>query len=197
MATGSEQTTSGNVKALWAHLWGGGTLRALRKAMGLGDTLGALPPENGGTGSTNAQGILEKAYPVGSVYMSLNSTNPETLFGGTWAPIRDRFLVGAGGSYAAKATGGEATHKLTADEMPSHQHSEGPTVSSDGDGATNWENSLMPYGYSTVDLSYFMGSLGTTGRISTYRPKTSNAGSGTPHNNIPPYYAVYMWARTA
>ena len=143
--------------------------------MGLGDTLGALPPENGGTGSTTAQGILEKAYPVGSVYMSLNSTNPETLFGGKWAPIRDRFLVGAGGSYAAKATGGEAAHKLTVEELPAHSH----------------EFSIMRFeGHS------YTGPATSSGE-SPRTASTGAAGGGQAHNNMPPYYAVYMWARTA
>lgn len=162
--------------------------------MGLGDTLGALPPENGGTGSTTAQGILEKAYPVGSVYMSLNNTDPGTLFGGTWAPIRDRFLVGAGGSYAAKATGGEAAHKLTVAEMPSHGHK-----------LTVIKRMKEQYVDGT-NLGFFL-STGTGGfakdnpgrYVDSYllTAQTDSSGSGTAHNNMPPYYAVYMWARTA
>ena len=40
------------------------------------------------------------AYPVGSIYMSVNSTSPATLFGGTWQRIQDRFLLCAGVTYA-------------------------------------------------------------------------------------------------
>lgn len=36
--------------------------------------------------------------------------------------LRDRFIVGAGSTYKVKDTGGEATHKLTTNEMPSHNH---------------------------------------------------------------------------
>ena len=36
--------------------------------------------------------------------------------------LRDRFIVGAGSTYNVKDTGGEATHKLTTNEMPSHNH---------------------------------------------------------------------------
>lgn len=53
MATGNEPVSANNVRALWNHLWGGGTLKSLRKALGLGDTLGVLPPECGGTGKTS------------------------------------------------------------------------------------------------------------------------------------------------
>lgn len=33
---------------------------------------------------------LSSVYPVGSIYMSVNSTSPATLFGGTWERIQDR-----------------------------------------------------------------------------------------------------------
>lgn len=68
------------------------------------------------------QAQVNKIYPVGSLYMSVNNTNPSTLFGGTWQQLKDRFLLGAGNTYANGSTGGEATHILTANEMPSHTH---------------------------------------------------------------------------
>ena len=68
--------------------------------------------------------LLERVYPVGSIYMSVNSTDPGTLFGGTWQRLKDRFLLAAGDSYAAGAAGGEASHTLTAAEsgVPAHAH---------------------------------------------------------------------------
>ena len=69
--------------------------------------------------------LINAIYPVGSIYMSVNSTSPATLFGGTWQRIQDRFLLSAGSTYSAGATGGEATHTLTSGEMPSHKHSVG------------------------------------------------------------------------
>jgi len=68
--------------------------------------------------------LLERVYPVGSIYMSVNSTDPGTLFGGTWQRLKDRFLLAAGDTYAAGATGGEASHTLTAAEsgVPAHAH---------------------------------------------------------------------------
>ena len=62
-------------------------------------------------------------YPVGSIYMSVNNVNPSTMFGGTWQQIKDRFLLACGDTYANASTGGEASHELTANEMPSHNHS--------------------------------------------------------------------------
>ena len=63
------------------------------------------------------------AYPVGSVYMSFNDTDPGQLFGGTWQALNEgRVLIGANSTYEAGSTGGESTHKLTVNEMPSHNH---------------------------------------------------------------------------
>jgi len=80
--------------------------------------------------------IVDLVYPVGSIYMSVASTSPSVLFGGTWQRLEDRFLVGASAqsqSYPAGATGGAASasytpagtvgnHTLTIDEIPSHSH---------------------------------------------------------------------------
>ena len=68
------------------------------------------------------------AYPVGSIYMSVNATSPADIFGGTWERIQGRFLLSAtdngnsGASQAAGNTGGEATHTLSKSEMPQHNH---------------------------------------------------------------------------
>ena len=79
------------------------------------------------------ESIMLAAYPVGSIYMSVNSTNPGTLFGGTWERITGKFLLAAtdggaagGNSNASIApgnTGGEATHTLTAAETATKNHS--------------------------------------------------------------------------
>lgn len=121
--------------------------------------------------------ILETAYPVGAVYMSTVSTSPKTLFGfGTWEQIQDRFLLAAGSTYAAGATGGEATHTLTVNEMPKHSHtSKGWAAVVDGSG------------------SYI--TLGGAGSSTPY--STNTTGGGAAHNNMPPYLAVYVWKRTA
>ena len=73
--------------------------------------------------------VLDTYYPVGSIYISVNSTSPEKLFGGTWAKINGRFLLGTGtpsdntdnyfgalnGTYSAgvSSKGGQAYHTLT------------------------------------------------------------------------------------
>lgn len=126
--------------------------------------------------------ILEAVYPVGSIYMSVNSTSPATLFGGTWQAIQGKFLLGAyGNTYKAGSTGGEATHTLTISEMPSHNHAVYyPNAGADDHSAPG----NYPDGPS--DSTYYA--------VGSY---TSSDGGGGAHNNMPPYLAVYIWKRTA
>lgn len=60
-------------------------------------------------------------YPVGSVYMTFDATNPSTLFGGTWEKVEDRFLLGSG-TETLGDTGGSSSHTLTVNELPTHSH---------------------------------------------------------------------------
>lgn len=135
--------------------------------------------------------IMLALYPVGAVYISVNSTSPASLFGGTWAQINGRFLIGTGtpennddgtspGSYnyAAGSTGGEATHTLTVNEMPNHDHASGHGYHNVAAGSDR--QVLSNYYIDGDDYSV---------------NKTSYIGGGQPHNNIPPYLAVYMWKR--
>ena len=62
-------------------------------------------------------------YPIGSIYLSVNSTNPSNYFGGTWEQIEDRFLIGAGNLYNSGAIGGEASVKLSVSNLPEPSHS--------------------------------------------------------------------------
>ena len=83
------------------------------------ETLRGDPGPQGPVGPQGPQGPqgpaglvdLSVVYPVGSVYISFNETNPKDLFGfGTWVLLKDRFLVGAGDSYTARQTGGSSAH---------------------------------------------------------------------------------------
>lgn len=75
---------------------------------------------------TLAAAIMNKTFPIGSVYVSVSPTNPGTLFGGVWEEFaQGRTLVGQGFSdkdFVAGSIGGESTHTLTSGEMPSHTH---------------------------------------------------------------------------
>ena len=117
-----------------------------------------------------------KAYPVGSIYMSINNTNPQLYFGGVWERLEDMFLLAAGQTYTAGSTGGEAAHTLTVNEMPAHSHS---TKEGNGVAGGTWYLSSGQYtGYNATS-------------------QTINAGGGAAHNNMPPYLAVYVWKRIA
>lgn len=67
---------------------------------------------------SNYVNLLDIIYPVGSIYHSMDATSPADFIGGTWTKIKT-FLYGAD---TANQTGGEATHTLTVNEMPTHQH---------------------------------------------------------------------------
>lgn len=55
--------------------------------------------------------FLDAIWPVGSIYLSTQSTDPSTFLGGTWARIQGRFLLGASSTYPAGSTGGAAKHR--------------------------------------------------------------------------------------
>lgn len=129
---------------------------------------------------TSVTSLIDLVYPVGAVYISMNQTSPQTLFGGTWTQIQGRFLIGAGTAYPAGSTGGEATHTLTASEIPDHTHSFKYT----GQSVTIGVNAIRLYQAASNQYNAYSGG------------QSSNCG-GQAHNNLPPYMAVYMWTRTA
>lgn len=137
---------------------------------------------------------MEKIYPVGSIYLSTNDTDPTALFGGTWERIKDTFLLTAGDTYAAGTTGGEAKHTLTLDEMPSHTH-------------------IQQYQSDEFYFAAHVKNYNTGGSIHGVQPPngqrhdsitnygqevpTVATGGGQAHNNMPPYLTVYAWKRIA
>ena len=105
------------------------------KNLGAVQTVNGVAPDASGNVKVSAvagSNIVNIIYPVGSIYMSMSSTNPAELFGGTWEQIaQGRCLIGAGTgtdsrseskTFTAGDTGGEYSHKLTVGEMPSHNH---------------------------------------------------------------------------
>lgn len=163
------------------------------KAVGIGQRAGTagtlsvgLPVRMGGnritdlgTPTSNSDAATKgysdiAAYPVGAIYISTVSTSPASLFGGTWTQLKDRFLLGAGDTYSAGSTGGEAEHTLTIDEMPTHSHG---YLRSGRDSGTDW--------------------IGQSGVGEVVDSETDSSGGGQAHNNMPPYLAVYMWQRVA
>jgi microcystin-dependent protein len=101
--------------------------------------------------------------------------------------LRDRFIVGAGSTYAVAATGGEATHTLTTAEMPVHSHAN--TLTDPGHFHTIQPSTQGSGGSAGSQGAFWTGantSTNTTGITIT----NVNAGSGDAHENRPPYYAL-------
>ena len=143
-------------------------------------------------GKTMAQ-LLLTVYPVGSIYLSVNSTSPASLFGGTWEQLKDRFLLGAGSAYAAGSTGGEAAHTLSINEIPSHAghlYGNAGGVNGKGDAKGAWLKEININ--SSLTTSY-----GWNYKNNEYYPVNRSLGGGAAHNNMPPYLAVYMWKRVS
>lgn len=152
----------------------------------------------------NGKSLLDLTYPVGSVYMSVNSTNPANLFGGTWEQLKDRVLVGAGNTYSVNATGGSNTRNIS--------HSHGSNSSRNGTltaaiGSTNSNSGALGFKH-TNDISVTQGGSATytvTGDASdggtfnhwTQVWGTTASGGNTSLDIRQPYLAVYMWKRTA
>ena len=142
--------------------------------------------------STNTESInsltnnlINLIYPVGSIYMSVNNVSPASFLGGIWEQIKDRFLLAAGSSYSAGSTGGEATHTLTTNEMPEHEHQNWYTWSGSPSVGGNWKINMT---------------LTTVGGIGKWTHTSGLAdaaltGGGAAHNNMPPYLTVYIWKR--
>lgn len=128
--------------------------------------------------------ILNMVYPVGSVYMSTSSANPSTFIGGTWQRYaQGRTIVGVSENetefnYAGK-TGGEKSHRLTNQEMPSHSH-----------GFNG--NKMVGNGFGDAPAN-----VTASGGWFQLHSKTGSEGGDQPHNNLQPYITTYIWLRTA
>ena len=160
------------------------------------DSDGNLTVNSLTTSISSSETNFDEIYPVGSIYMSVNNTNPSTLFGGTWSQITGRFLLGVGipdantdnyfgymsgitYSAGAGSKGGQDYHTLTVNEMPNHSHYNG--CGNFWDWGQGGDRMLIGSGYGYT--------IGT--------PDGYYIGGNQAHNNMPPYFAVYIWQRTA
>lgn len=190
-ATGQMYARFENAKAVSLHICG------LKLERGEKATDWSVAPHD-----FSAPALVDMIYPVGSIYMSVNSASPATLFGGTWEQIKDTFLLSAGDTYAAGATGGEAEHALTAAELPDHaHHAYGYTT-----GESDWAflnvkrdgHQKTQVATSSSSGRYVVTGASTANVDNPYFTKEDEAElEGAAHNNMPPYLAVYVWKRTA
>lgn len=129
--------------------------------------------------------------------MVIHSTTLDTedkvkaIYGGNaWSKIEGRMLLGASSGYPVNSTGGEATHTLTASEIPSHYHSLYGNAHAMDDNSGGVSQQVYGGIYFTNGASW----SGTWGIARNY---TQSVGGSLAHNNMPPYKTVYIWERTA
>lgn len=133
-------------------------------------------------------GIIDLIYPVGTIYETKSATfNPNNVWGGTWVKTaQGRVPVGQNTNQTEFATvgqtGGERQHQLSFDEMPRHYH-----TPSNG-GRVQQMNILN-------GSDYVFPVLNNAGNFNAGYV-TSDAGSGTAHNNLQPYEVHIFWERT-
>lgn len=119
------------------------------------------------------QSAMLNSYPVGAIYSSTSSTNPGSIFGGSWTPITGRFLYCNNGT----GIGGSNTHQLTIDEMPKHNHVVDIFMANNS-------------GSSYLHTTYW-------GPHEGAMAYTQYTGSNAAHNNMPAYQTCYAWRRIA
>ncbi len=168
-----------------------------------------VPIGGGGGGGVNMADVFNSIYPIGSLYWSKQPTEPSTLFGGTWARIKDKFIFAAGDSHAAGEVGGEESHTLTIEETPAHTHTRGTmnitgTIGSSSAGGHFEDFSGAFYSTDAAKRKVANTSSSTYDNITdvagfeaskSWTGETSSVGSGEAHNNMPPYVTYYCWER--
>ena len=214
---------------MWACISQDGMTRAILQAVALAPTsapLTALHIFLSNTAYEQNQGEVQKnelafkpfnPFPIGAIYMSMTAADPASLFGGIWQALNEgRVLIGANDKYPVGTTGGNESHILKTNEMPSHSHSSSMYTSSSGShdhgaawGETSGSSLRPPFGVYSYSNSYYGTNKDPDYNNDYFRTSTSGShyhdsgtntskvGSNKAHNNMQPYLAVFMWKRTA
>jgi hypothetical protein len=151
------------------------------------------------TSSGAFQSILNTIYPINSVYFTTSNSSFASFLGFTWVQIsQGRFIAGVGTGTdkngntfsvsvcAGSDTVGEYTHGLSASELPPHNHAIQATERVTSDDAASGSRVLTAnrnISYSTITITGLSAIGGLTPAV--------------PHNNIPPYFGLYIWRRVA
>lgn len=126
--------------------------------------------------------LVDLVYPVGSLYMSTNSTNPSTLFGGAWQPYaQGRCLIGAGegddGTTSMSFTAGSEHGKYNLQGVPKHKHQQ------------DWPNFIAAYpGSGSPSGFVYSGSYSKSDTTETGEDEVSI---------IQPSIVTYIWRRVS
>lgn len=124
--------------------------------------------------------------------MSVNSTNPSELFGGTWERIQDRFILASGSTYSNGSTGGSADAVVVSHSHKAYANSFVESNTSLTRGGKRAYTSANDSG-----IYYIYSSNSNTNATLNIHNTTQTAGENGSGKNMPPYLAVYVWKRTA
>ncbi|MGN0106020.1 phage baseplate protein [Methanobrevibacter ruminantium] len=168
---------------------------------------------------------LEKTYPIGAIFLSINDTNPSEHFGGVWERIKDKFLLASGDVYANGTTGGSAdavvvkhnhtqnSHNHTQNSHNHTQNSHNHTQNAHNHALTGsksvglQEGSRLRVGYGSTSDSKNTNNATATNKATTATNQATTAtnqattatnketGVDGTGKNMPPYLAVYVWVR--
>ena len=182
------------------HEWNGTTLIITSDS---GTSSCDLKGDKGDMGIRGAQApAFEGAslYPVGSIYVSTVNTSPASFIGGSWERIKDKFLLAAGDTYSAGATGGKASHTHTTENMWAD-------IYAFDNGSAARTNGIIGFKHkghtgTVVNYTYYIQDNKTLTRTETSVTTdntygTSIGGSTDSTSNLPPYMAVYAWKRVS
>lgn len=191
------------------------------------DSDGNLTVNSLTTSITSSNTNFDEIYPIGSIYMSVNNTNPSTLFGGTWEQITGYYLYAGntnetGGSNITGAASGETgATALTVNQIPSHTHyipSLSGSTTSNGD---HIHNIGADFDGGAASARYTVHSKGPTGAgylkptsqagahthsITTNANNTGASGNNASHTHAlnnhthtinPPFYSLFVFKRIA
>lgn len=141
-------------------------------ASGPSESIGAVDPVadvNFTAWKPYVRNIVDIIYPVGSIYMSMGTVSPATLFGGTWQAISGSFLLASSSAYPVGSTGGSMSVKLTVQNLPAHNH----TLTMTGAGqhnhtATTSQNGDHTHTRGTMEITGSFEMKDDTGILSAY-----------------------------
>ena len=166
--------------------WNGKTIGDNEGALVLdptGEETETVVPVNAETfsGMTYKQ-IMELEHGVGSFYFTLSAIDdPNAKWDWmTWELVTDKFLLGAGSTYAVGSEGGESEVTLVANNIPPLG------IAYQSSSATGSGSDRVAAGSSLI-----------VGVNSGNWMSVNTTSTETPVNNMPPYLSIFMWTRTA
>ena len=122
-------------------------------------------------------------FPIGYVYLSVNNTNPGTIFGGKWEQISGYYLyAGTGGTKTSYTGIGTRGHTLTAKQsgLRSHNHN------------VSWDGINLGTGN-----TFWYVCRGGGGNWGDYTQNTGGWDAEEAHSHNIATFQVYAWKRVS